>query len=87
MNVQATEYAVFKPAEGKNQVVLDAINARQEQLSQTWENYLPEQKALVDNSKVIEKDGYIYFFVSEYADDIEEMLNNNELTQFGGDLS
>lgn len=66
MNVQATEYAMFKAASADDvQAVVDGINSRIESLTQTWQQYLPDQYELVENNKVIVQGNYVFFIVAE----------------------
>ena len=40
------------------------------------ENYIPEQFAIVEKSKVQTKDPYIWLIISENADEITDVIEN-----------
>lgn len=72
-NVIATEISIFELNEGISaEEVKTGIQKRVDSLLEQWERYLPAQYELVQNHKIVEKDNYILFVVSEYADTIVE---------------
>jgi hypothetical protein len=69
MNVQATEYAIFK-VKSKTDIarVKAGINKRAGYLENVWKQYLPYQYELVKNRKVVVKGKYVLFVISENRD-------------------
>jgi hypothetical protein len=69
MNVQATEYGIFK-VKSKNDIakVKAGINKRAGYLENIWKQYLPYQYELVKNRKVVVKGKYVLFVISENRD-------------------
>lgn len=76
MNVQATEFFVAKVKEGKMDTVKAALESHQANLDAQWSTYLPDQYALVKNYKLTTNGGYIFFAVSEYAEQAEKAFND-----------
>ena len=70
MNVTATEILIIKPAEGQEDAVKQAIEARQKALEEQWSMYLPAQLELVENYKLAEAGGYILFCVAEDSEGV-----------------
>lgn len=72
-NVIATEISIFELKEGNSaEEVKAGIQKRVDSLLEQWERYLPAQYELVQNHKIVEKDNYILFVVSEHADTMVE---------------
>lgn len=81
MNVQATEYAMFKAASADDvQAVVDGINTRVENLKQTWSQYLADQMELVENNKVIVQGNYVFLIIAD--EDSSAYAENVFLRQF-----
>lgn len=77
MIVHASEIAVFQPkSKAEAGKVKAAIEARLQVLYDTWDTYLPEQFALVEDYQLVEKNGYILFVVAYEADQIVKQFIN-----------
>ncbi|MFR2534963.1 MAG: DUF4358 domain-containing protein [Clostridia bacterium] len=74
MNVHASMYLIVKAKDGKVNSVKEQIEKIGDSEEQKWENYLPEQYALVKNRKIGVRGNYIYFIISENATDIEKLI-------------
>ncbi len=63
--------AIILPAEGKQQAVMDQLNAYVEQQKAAQENYLPEQYAIASNAKIkVAPTGEILLAMCEDADTV-----------------
>lgn len=72
MNVHATEIAMFKVKNMDN--VKKGVEDRLTFLDEMWSMYLPAQYELVQNHMLIEKDGYYFMIISNYNDDIANII-------------
>lgn len=76
MKVHATEIAVFEVVDEKGrEAVKQGIEKRVKALTEQWQTYLPEQYELVKNYKVVDKDNFVLFVISEEADAIISKFN------------
>ena len=71
MNVIATEILIVKCVPGQEQSVLSAAEKRKSDLIETWQNYLPEQLALVEDARIVQSGQWLLFVVADQADAIE----------------
>ncbi len=71
MNVIATEILIVKCVSGQEQAVLSAAEKRKSDLIETWQNYLPEQLALVEDARIVQSGQWLLFAVAGQADAIE----------------
>ena len=76
MNVQATEFFIAKVKDGKMDTVKAALESRQASLDAQWATYLPDQHDLVKNYKLTTNGSYIFFAISEYAEQAEKLFND-----------
>lgn len=76
MMVHATEFFIAKVKDGKMNDVKAALEARQAKLDAQWALYLPDQYALVQNYKLTVNGNYIFFAISEYAEQAEKLFND-----------
>lgn len=76
MMVHATEFFIAKVKDGKMDAVKSALESRQAKLDAQWAQYLPDQHALVKNYKLTTSGGYIFFAISEYAEQAEKLFND-----------
>ena len=76
MNVSATEFFIAKVKDGKMDTVKAALQARQASLDNQWSTYLPDQYEMVKNYKLTVNGNYIFFAVSEYAEQAEKLFND-----------
>ncbi len=74
MNVQSEEYFIAKVKEGKMEEVTEKIKARQADLVEQWQQYLPDQLAFVEAYQLSEKDGYVAFAIGNNADTVIELF-------------
>ena len=72
MNVHATEIAMFKVKNMDN--VKKGVENRLTFLDEMWSMYLPAQYELVQNHMLIEKDGYYFMIISNFNDDIANII-------------
>ena len=76
MNVQSTEFFIAKVKDGKMDAVKNAILARKDAVASTFEHYLVDQYDLVQNYKLTVSGNYIFFGISEYAEQAEKLFND-----------
>ena len=76
MMVHATEFFIAKVKDGKMDAVKAALEARQVKLDAQWSSYLPDQHDLVKNYKLTVNGNYIFFAISEYAEQAEKLFND-----------
>ena len=76
MNVNATEFFIAKVKDGKMDTVKAALQARQASLDNQWSTYLADQHKLVQNYKLTTNGNYIFFAISEYAEQAEKLFND-----------
>lgn len=77
MNVKSDEVSVFKVKDKKNiEKVKEGILKRQEQLTNVWKQYLPDQYEKVQNYIILEKDNYIMYCISDNQEKAEEIFNS-----------
>lgn len=75
MNVQAYCVGVFKPAEGKSESVMTALQAYIDNIEQSFSSYLPDQYAIAQNAKLGElDDGTIILVMCEGQDEIYDAI-------------
>lgn len=71
MNVQAYTIALILPAEGKEETVLENVNAYVERQQQNFEFYLADQYEIAENARVETlEDGTILLVMAENADEV-----------------
>lgn len=56
--------------------IAECLQTVMEEKKNEMENYIPEQFAIVEKSKVVEKDGYLWLVISEHADAITEIIES-----------
>lgn len=77
MNVKSDEIAIFKVKDSKDIAkVKESIAKRQEQLTKTWQQYLPDQYEKVQNHIIIEKGNYVMYCISDNQEKAEEIFNS-----------
>ena len=76
MMVHATEFFIAKVKDGKIDDVKAALESRQAKLDAQWALYLPDQYELVQNYKLTVNGSYIFFAISEYAEQAEQLFND-----------
>ena len=76
MNVQATEFFIAKVKEGRMDAVKEALLTRQASVASTFEFYLVDQYDLAQAYKLTTKGDYIFFAISEFAEQAEGIFNN-----------
>lgn len=76
MNVQASEYAMFKAKDGKLDAVKKGVEHRIETLKQTWSQYLPEQYEFVKNYKTYESGNYYFMVINENPDNVLNVIKD-----------
>lgn len=81
MMTQSSTYIIVKPAEGKEEVVENAINEYMTKLENQWATYLPDQYELVKNRKVEKIGDYLVYIVSSNNDLVFNTISNNKVTE------
>ena len=77
MNVHAYGVGIFKPAEGKKQAVLDAVNGFVAAQQKAQETFLPDQYEIAKAAIVKEvPSGEIILVMSENAEDVASKIEN-----------
>lgn len=75
MNVKAYAIALILPAEGKEQTVLDAVNAYVDSTESSFSTYLPDQHEVAQNAKVETlSDGTVLLVMCEDADTVYQSI-------------
>lgn len=75
MNTQAYGVAIVKPAEGKSEAVLKAVNGFVEQQKKAFEQYLPDQKEIANAATVDTlDDGTIVLVMSEGGEELQKAI-------------
>ena len=77
MIVSASGYMIIKPAEGKKEVVKEAMADYMAKQEEQWGSYLPSQYDLVKNRLETEVEGYLVYIVSEDNDAVLKAIKNN----------
>jgi len=76
MNVKTNEIAVFKVKKAKDvETVKKGIKTRAEAVQKSFEHYLPDQYENAKNYKIVVKDNYVLFLISESSEDLEKAFN------------
>ncbi|WP_139993056.1 DUF4358 domain-containing protein [Paenibacillus paridis] len=69
MNVKTNEVAIFKVKDAKDIAAVEAgIKKRAEDIQKTFETYLQDQYENAKNYKLVTKGNYVFFVISESAD-------------------
>lgn len=77
MNIRSDEVSIFKVKDKKDiEKIKESILKRQEQLTNIWKQYLPDQYEKVQNYIILEKGSYIMYCVSDNQEKAEEIFNN-----------
>ena len=75
-NMSADEILIIKLSdESQEDEVLEAINDRIDARTEVFRGYMPDEAALLDDSIVVTKSGFVFFAVSDKA---EELLSTFE---------
>lgn len=74
INVHANMYVVVKATEGNAEYVREKLEEYGTLYEQNWEKYLPEQYELVKQRKIGVQGNYVYFVVSDMANEIVKMM-------------
>lgn len=56
--------------------IVECLQTVAEEKKNEMENYIPEQFAIVEKSKIVEKDNYIWLVISENADAITDIIES-----------
>lgn len=65
MNVHAYIIAILKPAEGKDDVVMAALENYKQNMVNSFEQYLPDQYEIAQNAEIFATEGYMGIVMSE----------------------
>lgn len=77
MNVKTNEIAVLKVKDAKDiATVEEGVKQRAADVQKQFETYLPDQYENAKNYKLVVKDSYVLFVISESADDIVNEFNS-----------
>lgn len=74
MSVKAYMVAIFKAAEGKDELVVDRLNAYKDSMIKSFEFYLQDQLEVAENAKIFVQNGYIGIIMCEDADEVEKII-------------
>lgn len=74
INVQASTYVIVKATPSNAEYVKQKFEEYGTSYEEQWKKYLPEQYELVKKRKIGIKGDYVYFVVSDSADEIVEMI-------------
>lgn len=80
LNVTATEILIVRAKKGREEDVAAAMAARQSALEAAWSTYLPDQYALVLDSRTVVRGSWTLYVVAENADDIEAVFRQYPLS-------
>lgn len=81
MIVQSNTYIIVKPADGKVEVVKNAIDDYMKKLETQWQTYLPEQYELVKNRKEAKIGSYLIYIVSNNNDLVFDTISKNKIAE------
>lgn len=77
MNVHADDLVLVKAkSEEDAKAVEESLKQRNADSVETWKQYLPEQYELVQNYKLERKGNYVFYVVSEKADDLAKKFQS-----------
>lgn len=77
-NIKADELAIIKVKKSESIENIEAnISKRVKQKGNTFKDYLPEEYYLIENHILSNKDNYIFFVISDKAEDIENAFNES----------
>ena len=74
INVHSSTYIVAKITTGNAEYVKGKFDEYGRKYEEQWRKYLPEEYELVKKRKIGIKGDYVYFIVSDSADEIVEMI-------------
>ena len=73
-NVQASMYIIVKAKEGTVKSVKEQIEKVAKLEEEKWSTYLKDQYELVQNRKLGTKGNYVYLFISENSQELENLI-------------
>lgn len=73
MSASLSEVIIIKPADGKSDAALNALQERKTKLVDV-DTYYPDQKGIAENAIIGQKSGYVYFIADENAEIGEQKL-------------
>lgn len=77
MNVKSNEIAVLKVKDAKDiPTVEEAVKERAADVQKSFEQYLPDQYENAKNYKLVTKGNYIFFVISDVADQLVTEFDN-----------
>lgn len=76
VNIQASEFAIFKAKPGKLDAIKQGVEKRVADLEDVWSRYLPDQYELVKNHQTWENGDYYFFVINENADVIMQIFKD-----------
>lgn len=77
MNVKTNEIAILQVKDANDiPTIEEAVKLRAEDVQKQFETYLPDQYENAKNYKLIVKDNYVLFFISERAEDLVNEFNS-----------
>ncbi|MGL5151385.1 MAG: DUF4358 domain-containing protein [Clostridium sp.] len=78
MNIRCDEIDVVKAKDGKVESVKASMEKRRDDIVKQWERYLPDQYALVKESKVIVQGNYVALLIANSQEMSEEVDANGD---------
>lgn len=77
MNVKAYMVAIFKPAEGKDEIITEKLNAYKDSMIKSFEFYLQDQLEVAKDARIFATSGYIGIVMCDGADVIESSITES----------
>lgn len=74
VNVTASMYVIVEATDGNVENVVSAFEKYGDSYDEMWKDYLTEEYELVKNRQIGSKGNYVYFVVSDYANDIVDLI-------------
>ena len=74
LNISASMYVIVKTTEGNAENVVNAFKEYGVSYDEMWKDYLAEEYELVKNRSIGAKGNYAYFIVSDYANEIVDLI-------------
>ncbi len=74
VNVTASMYVIVEATDGNVENIVSAFEKYGDSYDEMWKDYLTEEYELVKNRQIGSKGNYVYFIVSDYANDIVDLI-------------
>ncbi len=74
VNISASMYVIVEATDGNIDNIISAFKSYGDKYDDMWKDYLTEEYELVKNRQIGSKGNYVYFIVSDYANDIIDLI-------------